>query len=148
MCRKFFMIMVVFLLVTGLFLPVVQAANASKDELIKVSVNVTIEDPEYFWQYPFWGKQLESIRISGMGNTITLNPQSGGQLVEYQVPKGYKFRVWLEFLNGNSTYKKLFLAKQDIDETNKTLNIVLKAPGKQAIIINSSDFDEKSNQLY
>lgn len=146
MMQKNLVIVAVFLLITGICYSVAQAAPVTNDQLVKVTVNITIENPEYFWQYPFWGKQLEEIRISAMGNTTTIHSQSSGQQVEYQVPKGYKFRVWLDFSDGNSTYKKLYIAKQDINMATKRLNIILKAPDEQEVIIKSSDFTEKSTQ--
>ncbi|HEY0174796.1 MAG TPA: hypothetical protein VGC08_00365, partial [Pedobacter sp.] len=46
----------------GIWLPVAQAAPIQNSDLIKVTVNITIENPDYFWKYPFLGNEIDGIR--------------------------------------------------------------------------------------
>ncbi len=138
-------LMIVVMFMALVCLPVAQA-SAQNNDLITVKVTINIENPRYFWQYPFWGRQLDNIRVSGMGKTVMIPAQTSAQTVEFEVPKGYTLRVWLQFPSEISDYKEVCYEKRNINEKNNALNITLKAPDTQAVIVNSSDFDEKKTK--
>jgi hypothetical protein len=124
--------------------PAVQASPVQNGDLVTVSVTIAIENPGYFWQYPFWGRQLDSIRVAGMGKSVIIPNQSSEQAVVLEVPRGYTLRVWLQFSDGISAYKEVCYEKRKISERDSDMHISLKAPEAQAVILGSSDFDEKT----
>lgn len=140
---KMFIVLMVSFLSLGICQSTTQAAPSQNSELIGVTVNVIIEKPEYFWEYPFYGKQLDSIRISGMGKSFYVQPASDGDKIQFEVPKNYKLRIGIEFLNNNSIIKEYsYSTRRGIDEKKSLLTIVLKAPEPQSAIIATTDFDE------
>jgi hypothetical protein len=135
-------VVAIFLFVLVMWVPVTQAASQG-NELIKVTVNVIIENPDYFWRYPFEGKQLDGIRVSALGKSFNVQPASNGQKIEFDVPKDYKFRVTIGLQNNDSTFKEMsYITKWGLNERNGMLNITLKAPEFQSITIMASSFDE------
>lgn len=140
---KIFIVLMISFLSLGICRSAAQAASLQNSELIRVAVNVVIENPEYFWKYPFLGKQLDGIRVSGMGRSFYVQPTSDGAKVEFEVPKNYKLRIGIEFQNNNSVIKEYsYSTKWGVNEKKDMLNIVLKAPQPQTAIITTSDFDE------
>lgn len=121
-------------------------AGAQSSDLITVKVTINIENAGYFWQYPFWGRQLDNIRVSAMGKTVVIPAQTSSQTVEFEVPKGYTLRVWLQFPDENSDYKEVCYEKRGISEKSNALAITLKAPDTQAVIVTSADFDDKKTK--
>ncbi|VBB05064.1 Hypothetical protein LUCI_0270 [Lucifera butyrica] len=119
---------------------------APQNDLITVTVHLTIENPDYFWQYPFAGKQLDGIGISGMGEKITLLPASSGQTLKFEVPEGYQFRLWLDFLSNSAVTKEVTFVKNNIDATNHTFTITLKAPLPQLPEADATGFDETTSR--
>lgn len=141
--QKISILLMISFLSLGICRSAAQAAPLQNSELIRVMVNVSIENPEYFWRYPFLGKQLDSIRISGMGKSYYIQPTSNGETVEFEVPKNYKLRIGLELQNNNSIIKEYsFSTRRGVDEKKAILHIVLKAPEPQSAILATSDFDE------
>lgn len=118
-------------------------AESKENELIKVTVNVIIENPKYFWKYPFWGKQLDGIRVSALGKSFNVQPTSNGRKIEFEVPKDYKFRVSIGLESDNATIKEMnYVTKRGINEKTGMLDITLKAPETQPIIVTASTLDE------
>lgn len=140
--KKAVMLMISFLGL-GIWLPVVQAAPLQNSDLIKVTVNITIENPDYFWKYPFLGKEIDSIRISGMGQSFFIQPGSSGERVEFDVPKNYRLKIALELQNNSETVKVTrYSTKRGADDKKNALEILLKAPAPQSIILTAADFEE------
>lgn len=137
--QKIFGVMAICVAVAGTWLPSVQAAN---NDLVKVTVNIAVENPDYFWHYPFSGVPLDSIRVSSMGKTFSVPSLSEGQKLEFDVPKGYKFRVFVEFPSSHSTVQYVYRVKQEISAANNVFNISVKAPESQPIIVNAAGFEE------
>ena len=118
------------------------AAAPGDGDLQRVVINVAIDNPDYFWKYPFQGRPLENIRVSGIGRTINIGPQTDGQKIELDVPRGYKFRIYFDFQNGAATMKYVYLTKR-ISDGDKTLEVVLKAPEAQPVIIVTPDWEQQ-----
>lgn len=141
--QKKAVILMISFLGLGIWLPVVQAGPIQNSDLIKITVNITIENPDYFWKYPFLGKEIDGIRISGMGQSFFIRPTSSGERVEFDVPKNYRLKIALELQNNNETVKETrYSTKRGVDDKKNTLEILLKAPGPQSIILTTADFEE------
>jgi hypothetical protein len=141
--QKISILLLVSFLSLGICQSAAQAVPLHNSELVRVTVHVTIENPEYFWKYPFLGKQLDEIRISGMGKSYSIPSPSDGESVEFEVPKNYKLRVGLVLENNNAIIKEYsFSTKRGADERKAVLHIVLKAPQPQSVILAAPDFDE------
>ncbi|CUH95755.1 putative secreted protein [Propionispora sp. 2/2-37] len=126
----------------ALYFPVSHSAAAESD-LVNVKVHVVIDNPDYFWQYPFWGAKLDTVRLSGMGRSFTIPSQSSGEVFEFRVPQGYTLRLSLEFPGSRAGYGEISLTKRRVSEKDNLLTIHLQAPATQEVIVNSSDFDTK-----
>ncbi len=141
--QKKAVILMISFLGLGIGLSVAKAAPIHNSDLIKVTVNITIENPEYFWQYPFLGKEIDGIRVSGMGQNFLIQPASSGKRVEFDVPKNYRLKIALELQNNNETVKETrYSTKRGVDDKKNTLEILLKAPEPQSIILTTADFEE------
>lgn len=134
------------MLVMLLFLPVQPAAAMGNDGLIDVQVQIRIEKPDYFWQYPFGGKKLDNLTISGMGKTYTVYASSTGDTFTFAVPKGYTLRLGISFPDSVSYNKTIYFSKRKVDEKDRFLAITLKAPEYQDVLFQAPDFDEKTVQ--
>ena len=133
---------VISLLILVMWIPVVQGASR-ETELVKITVNVSIENPDYFWGYPFLGKKLDGLRVSAIGKSFYLKPNSNGEKIEFEVPRDYKFRLSIGLQNNNVIFKETnYVTKWGVNKTRDTLDIVLKAPEPQSIIITTSTLDE------
>lgn len=138
---KLSFIVCMLLSVSGLITP--PTANAS--ELLKVTVTVNIENPDYFWQYPVLGRQLDRISISSFGKTFYLPASSTGEKLEIDIPKDYYLRMHINLQSDNSTVQSVtYVSKEGIHRPNQNLSIVLKAPDPQPVVISSSDFETAS----
>jgi hypothetical protein len=116
--------------------------TASADELYKVTVTVNIENPNYFWQYPVLGKQLDRISISSFGKTVFIPSSTDTQKLEIEVPQDYHLRLHINLQNGNSTVQSItYVSKEGIHRPDQNFTINLKAPDPQPAIISSPDFD-------
>ena len=116
--------------------------SANANELLKVTVTVTIENPDYFWQYPVLGKQLDRISISSFGKTFFLPASTASEKVEIDIPKDYHLRMHINLQSDNSTVQSVtYVSKEGIHRPNQNLTIVLKAPDPQPAIISSPDFE-------
>lgn len=123
---------------TGLSAP----ATASASELFKVTVTVNIENPDYFWQYPVLGKQLDRISISSFGKTFYLPPSTTSENLEIEVPQDYRLRLHINLQSGNSNVQNItYVSKERIHRNNQNLTIIIKAPEPQPAIILSSDLE-------
>jgi hypothetical protein len=118
------------------------AAEAASNELVTVKVNIVIDNPDYFWQYPFGGKGADSIMISGMGKKDTIETSSTSKLVTFDVPKTYQFRMSLDLCNKAAVLKSFSFSKRDINENNSSFTIELKAPAPEQVKVESKEFDE------
>ncbi len=122
----------------GLTLP----ATANASELFKVTVTVNIENPDYFWQYPVLGKQLDRISISSFGKTYYLPASTTSEKLEIDVPEDYHLRMYINLQSGNSNVQSItYVSKEGIHRNDQNLTIVLKAPDPQPAIVVSPDFD-------
>ncbi|HWR40532.1 MAG TPA: hypothetical protein VN611_13620 [Patescibacteria group bacterium] len=117
------------------------SAAAADGDLQRVVINVIVENPDYFWKYPFQGQPLDTIRVSGVGRTINISPQTNGEKMELDVPKGYKFRIYFELQNAVTTMKYVYMTKR-ISGTDKTLDVVLKAPESQPVVIVTPEWEQ------
>lgn len=138
---KPFLVLLTFLfLLTNLI--TVAAASPQDNNLVKVTVNLAIDNPEYFWRYPFSGKRADRLCISSMGQKLYI-PKSGvGQKLEFYVPRGYQFRMTVEIQEENSALASMYFAKRGINEENNTFSVTLSAPAAQPVVVNSRGFDE------
>lgn len=143
--KKVFALLAVFTCIAILFLPIAAAAGPDS-EFVKVTVNLTIENPDYFWQYPFSGRTVDRICVSSMGEKQYIEAQATGQKFEFKFPKDYQFRMRVELQNNTSVINTLVFSKRGINETNNTFNIVLKAPDSQPVVVHSEGFDETKVQ--
>ena len=125
------------LILTGMTSP----AAAADGDLQRVTVNVTVENPDYFWKYPFQGQTLDTIRVSGVGRTIVISAPEKGQKLELDVPRGYKFRIYFELQNSATTMKYVYMTNR-ISSNDKTLEVVLKAPETQPPVIVTPDWEQ------
>ena len=115
---------------------------ANGNDLTRVTVLVKIENPDYFWQYPFFGKQLDRITISSYGKTYTIAASSDSEKLEIDVPTDYYLRMNVQLQNGGATLQSLsYSSKHRIRRSDPTMTIVLKAPEPQSIKISSEDFE-------
>lgn len=115
---------------------------ANGNDLTRVTVLVKIENPDYFWQYPFFGKQLDRITISSFGKTYTINASSDSEKLEIDVPTDYYLRMNIQLQNGGATLQNLtYSSTHRIRRSAPTMTIVLKAPEPQSIKISSEDFE-------
>lgn len=130
------------ILLLTLYIPVSQSAAAESD-LVSVKVKIIIDDPDYFWQYPFWGARLDTIHLSGMGKSFTVSSQSSGEVFEFRVPKGYTLRLSMAFSGSRTNYGEIDLTKPRVSEKDNSLTVHLQAPPAQKVIVNSPDFDTK-----
>lgn len=128
------------------FLPVQPAAAMGNDGLIDVQVQIHIEKPDYFWQYPFGGKKLDNLMISGMGKSFTVYASSAGDTFTFSVPKGYTLRLAIAFPDSGSYNKTIYFSKKNVSEKDRFLSINLKAPEYQDVLFQTTDFDEKTMQ--
>ncbi len=119
-----------------------QAASLDSD-LLPVTVQVQIEKPDYFWGYPFDGQPLSGIRISGLGKTFTIDALSSGEKLGFEVPKNYKFRLYVSFIsNGIVTKEIVYSAKDGVDGKNRLFIITLKAPEPQTVMTKVQGLEE------
>ncbi|SDE86474.1 hypothetical protein [Sporomusa acidovorans] len=136
----------IFLLVCTLLAVIGFTVTAAANELIKVTVTVKVEKPEYFWQYPFLGKQLDHITFSSYGKTYTLSPLSESETLEIDVPKDYHLRMNISFQNNASTLQSIsYLSKEAIHQPGKHFSLLLKAPEPQPVSVSSPDFEVVRN---
>lgn len=143
--KRAVVLMIPFLSV-GMWISSAQAAVSQHNDLIKMTVHISIENPDYFWKYPFSGRQLDAIRVSGMGQTFFVQTNSGGETFEVNVPKDYKLKLALAFQNNNETVKEFrYATKRGAADGRDTLTIVLKAPEPQPVIFTTRDFEEVRN---
>lgn len=125
--------------VSGLIAPAPAAANG---ELVNVTVTVKIERPDYFWQYPFLGKQLDRISLSSFGKTHVISAAADTETFEVAVPIDYHLRVNISLQNGGSTVQSLaYVSKEAIHKSDKNFTIILKAPDPQPVTVTAADFD-------
>ncbi len=134
------------ILVMLYFLPVQTAAAMGNDGLIDVQVQIHIEKPDYFWQYPFGGKKLDNLLISGMGKSYTVYDGSAGDTFTFAVPKGYTLRLGITFPDSVNYNKTIYFSKRKVTEKDHLLAITLKAPEYQDVFFQAPDFDEKTVQ--
>lgn len=121
---------------------VTEAAGMESD-LLLVTVQVKVENPEYFWNYPFEGRAMDGIRVSGLGKTFTINAPSSGEKLGFEVPKDYKFRIYVDFLSNGATVKSLvYSSRWGVDRQNKEFTITLKAPEPQSVITQVQGLEE------
>lgn len=137
--KKLTVILAVLVYLTGM-LP--GAAEAYSNELVTVKVNIVIENPDYFWQYPFGGKGADGILISGMGKKDMIETLSAGKLVTFDVPRTYQFRMFLDVCNKASVLKSFSFSKNNIKENNSSFTVVLKAPLPESVKVEAKEFDE------
>lgn len=117
-------------------------ASASSSDLTKVTVVVKIEKPDYFWQYPFLGKQLDRISISSFGKTFSIPSLSDSEKLEIDVPTDYFMRMNIQLLHEGSTLQSIpYVSKNRITSSNANFTIILKAPEPQSISLSSADFE-------
>lgn len=111
-------------------------------DLTHVTVLVKIENPDYFWQYPFLGKQLDRVSISSFGKTYTIAASSDSEKIEVDVPTDYYLRMNMQLQSGGATLQNLsYSSKHRVRRSDQTMTIVLKAPEPQSIKISSEDFE-------
>ncbi len=104
-------------------------AEAAQGDLVPVTVKVTIENPDYFWKYPFWGRQLDAIRVYGMGRTVFISPQSAGEAIVFEVPNGYKLKLTLGFQSGAATlHESSYITPWGAGNSDNQAKISLSAP--------------------
>lgn len=141
--RKKAVVLMISFLSLGIWTPAVHSAALPNNDLIKVTVNITIENPDYFWKYPFFGKQIDAIRVSGMGQNFSVQADSRGEKIEFDVPKDYKLKIALAFQNNNETVKEFrYSTKRGAENSRNSLNILLKAPAPQSVTFTTGDFEE------
>ena len=124
-----------------LFSSAVLAAPSS--EMVKVAVKVNIENPDYFWGYPFGGKQLDQIRLTGVGKNFSIDTHSAGQTLEFEVPHSYSFRLYLSLRSNDSSVYEYTFEKRAINSSNNTITINLRAPSYDPPAITVEGADEK-----
>ena len=117
------------------------AAAGNDSDLCKVVVHITIDNPEYFWRYPFQGQQLDSIRVAGVGKTINLTAPTEQADFEVAVPVGYHFRLYLDLLNAAGDRKYVYSSQDPVSAEHANFHIVLKAPDSQPPIINAPEWE-------
>ena len=117
-------------------------ATATASELLRVTVTVNIENPDYFWQYPVLGKQLDCISISSFGKTIVIPTSSATEKIEVEVPTDYHLRMNINLQNSGSTVQSIsYISREAIHKSNQNFTILLKAPEPQPAAISSPDFE-------
>lgn len=136
----------IFLFITAIFSTVTASPSAQDSEMVKVTVNLTIENPEYFWRYPFSGKSIDRICVSSVGQRIYIPNLASEQKLDFYIPRSYQFRMSVELQDHNSTLASMFFSKKGINESNNTFNLILKAPDALPIVIKAVGFDEKKIQ--
>ncbi len=139
--QRFGKIGLLLLVLAGVCLPSapVQAGQA---DMVQVGVQLTIENPDYFWKYPFWGRPMDSIRVYGLGKTVYISSQSAGETLLFDVPKGYKLKLALAFQSGGTTLKEMnYLTDWGASEANHSVSIRLTAPEPAPIQIKVSDLE-------
>lgn len=132
----------VMLLVVLACLAVMVPGLASASDLVTVKVNIVIDNPDYFWQYPFDGKGADGILVSGMGKKSIVEAASAGRTLTFEVPKSYQFRMSLDVCNKSAVLKSLSFIKNDINKDNSTFTIILKAPAPEQIKVEAKEFDD------
>lgn len=134
--------MVLVLIISAtVYLPVSHPVAAQDSDLQKVNVKIVIENPDYFWQYPFRGQKLTAIRLSGLGKSTLIPAGSDGKIVEFETPRGYSLRLSIDF-PASQINKQFYYVKRNVKADNSSLIITLRAPDYQPVIINSADFDQ------
>lgn len=132
--------LVVLALAVLLWLPS-QTVQAAAD-LTPVKVKITIENPDYFWKYPFWGRPLDAVRIYGLGQTAIIEPQSGGETVLFNVPNGYKLKLTLSLQSGGATVKEMnYLTEWGAAASRNQAEIRLSAPEPAAVQIKVTELE-------
>ena len=117
-------------------------AEAADGDLVPVTVKVTIENPDYFWKYPFWGRQIDSIRIYGMGKTVFLPLQSAGEAIVFDVPKGYKLKLTLGFQSGAATLQETsYITPWGASNSDNQAMISLSAPETAPVKIRITELE-------
>lgn len=129
------------LLIAGLsMLPA--AASASSSDLTKVTVTVKIEKPDYFWQYPFLGKQLTGLTITSFGKTFSIPAMTDADTLEIDVPRGYHARLNIQLQHDEIILQTLsYISKRRVSPNSANFTIMLKAPEPQSISFSSADFE-------
>lgn len=117
-------------------------AEAAANELITVKVNIVIDNPDYFWHYPFGGIGADELAVTGMGKRDVIENGSAGKLVTFQVPKSYQFRMSLDVCGKNSVLKSMSFSKNNINKDKQSFTITLKAPEPELIKVEAKEFDD------
>lgn len=122
----------------GLTLP----ATANASELFKVTVTVNIENPDYFWQYPVLGRQLDRISISSFGKTYYLPASTSSEKLEIDVPQDYHLRLYINLQSNNSNVQSItYVSKEGVHRNEQNFAITIKAPDPQPAVVLSPDFE-------
>lgn len=124
-----------------LFAPPVSAAPSS--DIVKVAVKVNIENPDYFWSYPFGGKQLDQIRFTGAGKSFTIDAGSAGQTFEFEVPQSYTFRLYVNLRSNASSVYEYTFEKRAVSDSNNSITINLRAPSYDPPAVTAEGAEEK-----
>lgn len=109
-----------------LFSSAVSAAPSS--DIVKVAVKVNIENPDYFWNYPFGGNQIDQIRLTGVGKSFSIDARSAGQTFEFEVPRSYTFRLYVSLRSSAASVYEYTFEKRAVSDSNNTLTVTLRAP--------------------
>ena len=128
------------ILLTGVTAPF--SAQAKNNDLTRVSVTIKVDNPDYFWQYPFLGKQLDQITIASFGKTFTIPSSTDTQKIDIDVPPDYYLRLNIQLQNNGATLQNIaYITKHRIRSGDTNYTLVLKAPEPQSIAIASDDFE-------
>lgn len=124
-----------------LFSPAVSAASST--DIVKVAVKVNIENPDYFWSYPFGGKQLDQIRLTGVGKSFTIDAGSAGQTFDFEVPQSYTFRLYVSLRSNAASVYEYTFEKRAVSNSNNTLTVTLRAPSYAPPTVLAEGAEEK-----
>lgn len=137
---KLGMVLCMLILLTGSIAPC--AAQAKNSDLTRVSVTIKVDNPDYFWQYPFLGKQLDQITIASFGKTFTIPSATDMQRIDIDVPPDYYLRLNIQLQNNGTTLQNIaYITKHRLRSGDTNFTLVLKAPEPQSIAIVSDDFE-------
>ncbi|WP_371381129.1 hypothetical protein [Sporomusa aerivorans] len=138
--KKVCIVVGLFLLLTGAAAPF--QAQASSRDLTRVTVIFKVDNPDYFWHYPFLGKPLDQITVSSFGKTFTIPSSSDTDKIEIDVPTDYYLRLNIQLQSDDTTLQTIpYISKHRIRSGSTSFTIVLKAPEPQSVKISSDDFE-------
>lgn len=141
MKRKFCLLLCMLLLLTGTT-AIVLPAQARSGDLNRVTIVVKVENPDYFWHYPFQGKQLDQITIASFGKVFTIPALTDTEEMEIEVPTGYYLRLNIHLQAGDTTLQSIpYISKKRVRPGNTNFTLVLKAPEPQPFQVSSDDFE-------